>query len=61
MLDDPTCTEYKTRPMVAMLNALGVDSRAPDRHAGGQSLRREELRKPAPRVETSLATNLECL
>ena len=52
-----TCTEYKTRPMVTMLNALGVDSRA--------LIVMPEVNPFAvkscanlPRVETSLATNL---
>ena len=56
-LDDLTCTEYKTRPMVTMLNALGVDSRA--------LIVMPEVNPFAvkscanlPRVETSLATNL---
>ena len=54
---DRTCTEYKTRPMVTMLNALGVDSRA--------LIVMPEVNPFAvkscanlPRVETSLATNL---
>ena len=57
VLDDLTCTEYKTRPMVTMLNALGVDSRA--------LIVMPEVNPFAvkscanlPRVETSLATNL---
>lgn len=57
VLDDLTCTEYKTRPMVTMLNVLGVDSRA--------LIVMPEVNPFAvkscanlPRVETSLATNL---
>lgn len=57
VLDELTCTAYKTKAMVAMFNALNVDSRAllvlPEVNAFAV-----KSCANLPRVETSLATNL---
>ncbi len=57
VLDELTCTAYKTKAMVAMFNALNVDGRAllvlPEVNAFAV-----KSCANLPRVETSLATNL---